>query len=895
MPIGSGGMGEVYKARDTRLNRLAALKVLPAEKVVDADRRARFVHEAQTASALNHPNIVTIYAIDRDAGVDFIAMEFVPGRTLEQVIGRRGLKLQEILRIGIHIADALAVAHAAGIVHRDLKPGNIMVTESGSVKVVDFGLAKLTEPPAPLAGDVTRTIHAGAPVTEKGTILGTFSYMSPEQVEGRPVDARSDIFSFGSVLYEMVTGNRAFQGNTKIATISSILRDEPNPAANLAVEPMPRDLEKIIARCMRKDMARRFQHIDDVKVALEELKEESDSGKLAPLGPVPSKQNRKARILMGSAILCAVAAGAFFIFRHPPASPAAHPLTRLTSDAGLSFEPALSNDGTLLAFASDRSGEGNLDIWVKQTAGGAPVRITRDSVDNHQPSFSPDGSKIAFRSEREHGGIYVVPALGGDPRRLVEGGRNPVFSPDGNWIAYWDNVQTAGRGPALFVIPSGGGAPHPLRTDFAAASGPIWAGDSRHLAFRGVNSFPVPPDLWVTAIDGGTPTLTRLAAAMSARNATLSDVGDITAATNHNAIKVIFATRSGDTANLWRASLSSRTWQVNGPIERITFGTADESGPSLSADGRLAFASTMSNSDLWGLPVNADLAQTTGALTRLTTDPAPDVFPSVSYDGRKVLFLSRRGAVFSIWIKDLVTGKETPLAVPDSLPASALAGARTPAISPDGERIALRSADGISIAPLAGGMAEPACRDSGRPTWSPDGKLLLAVLAGGRAEVTLCDPQTGQSTPLLRLPDRAVHSGQFSHDGRWIAFHVATSQVTRRIYVVRYQGARLHPESEWIAVSDGNALDREPRWSPNGEQIYFLSTRDRYNCIWAQRLDRNTKRPVGEPLAILHLHSAQHSLLVSDTGPIGLSVAPDRIVFSMPERTANIWLTRLSD
>jgi Tol biopolymer transport system component len=382
---------------------------------------------------------------------------------------------------------------------------------------------------------------------------------------------------------------------------------------------------------------------------------------------------------------------------------------------------------------------------------------------------------------------------------------------------------------------------------------------------------------------------------MSARNAALSAKGDFTAAANGDSVKLIFAARSGDTANLWMTSLSSRTWQVNGPIERITFGTAEESGPALSADGRLAFASTTSNSDLWGLPVNADLAHTTGALTRLTTDPAPDVFPSVSYDGQKVLFLSRRAAVFSIWIKDLVTGKETPLAVPDSLPASAPVEARTPAISPDGERIAFRSADGIGIAPVAGGTAEPACRDAGRMSWSPDGKLLLSFWVGARPEVALCDPQTGQSTPLLRLPDRAVHSGQFSHDGRWIAFHVATSEVTRRVYVVRYRGARLHPESEWIAVSDGKALDREPRWSPNGEQIYFLSTRDRYNCIWAQRLDRNTKQPVGEPLAILHLHTARRSLLVSDTGPIGLSVAPNCIIFSMPERSANIWLTRLSD
>src|SRR5215469_1754488 len=279
-PLGAGGMGEVYKARDTRLHRLAAIKVLSQDKMSGPDRRGRFVLEAQAASALNHPHIITIYAIDHDAesGIDYIAMEFVQGRTLEQSIGRRGLKLQDTLRIGIQIADALAAAHAAGIVHRDLKPGNVMLADNGSVKVLDFGLAKLTEPADDPADEATRTIWGEASPTEKGTILGTVSYMSPEQAEGKAVDSRSDIFSYGSLLYEMATGRCAFRRQSKMSTLSAILREEPKPAG----EAIPRDLEKIIARCLRKDVARRFQHIDDVKIALEELKEESESGKLTP-------------------------------------------------------------------------------------------------------------------------------------------------------------------------------------------------------------------------------------------------------------------------------------------------------------------------------------------------------------------------------------------------------------------------------------------------------------------------------------------------------------------------------------------------------------------------------------------------------------------------------------
>jgi len=276
--LGEGGMGVVYKARDTRLNRLVAIKVLPPDKTADPARRSRFFQEAQTASALNHPNIVTIYEIDRDADCDFIVMELVPGRTLDAAIGR-GLKLADTLKFAIQTADALTAAHRAGIVHRDLKPGNVMVTDGGTVKVLDFGLAKLTEAAAS-ADDETRTVNAAAPpLTERGAIVGTVAYMSPEQAEGKIVDARSDIFTFGSLLYEMVTGHRAFHGDTKMSTLSAILRDDPKPLSQSGAQ-TPRDLEKIIARCLRKDPARRFQHMDDIKIALDELKEESDSGRI---------------------------------------------------------------------------------------------------------------------------------------------------------------------------------------------------------------------------------------------------------------------------------------------------------------------------------------------------------------------------------------------------------------------------------------------------------------------------------------------------------------------------------------------------------------------------------------------------------------------------------------
>ena len=273
--LGGGGMGVVYKAHDSRLNRFLAIKALPPDKLADPDRKRRFIQEAQAASALNHPSIITIHDVAAENGTDFIVMEYVQGKTLDALIPRKGMRLNEMLKLAIQVADALSKAHAAGIVHRDLKPSNVMVTEDGLVKVLDFGLAKLTEV-SDSADTETATLQTQ---TDEGTIVGTVSYMSPEQAEGKKVDARSDIFSMGSVLYEMVTGRKAFQGETKLSTLTAILREEP-PKASEIVEDLPKDLERIISRCLRKDQSRRFQHMGDVKVELEELKEESDSGKL---------------------------------------------------------------------------------------------------------------------------------------------------------------------------------------------------------------------------------------------------------------------------------------------------------------------------------------------------------------------------------------------------------------------------------------------------------------------------------------------------------------------------------------------------------------------------------------------------------------------------------------
>ena len=302
--LGEGGMGVVYKARDTHLGRLVAIKILSSDRMSHPARKERFVQEAKAASALNHPNIVTVHDIRSEGGVDFIVMECIEGRTLEELIRSRSLRPRETLRYAIQAADALAKAHAAGILHRDLKPSNIMVGDEGRVKILDFGLAKLLEPEETSPDAATLTVRH---LTEEGTVAGTLAYMSPEQAEGRKLDARSDIFSFGSVLYEMITSHRAFVGPSRAATLSKILRDDPKPPGEI-VASVPVELEKVVLRCMRKDASRRYQTMADLKVTLEDIGEQLPSGQQTPAAPAR-------RLWVWAAVLPILLAAGLFAWR----------------------------------------------------------------------------------------------------------------------------------------------------------------------------------------------------------------------------------------------------------------------------------------------------------------------------------------------------------------------------------------------------------------------------------------------------------------------------------------------------------------------------------------------------------------------------------------------------
>lgn len=896
--LGEGGMGVVYKARDMRLGRFVALKILPADKVADAERKRRFVQEAKAASALNHPNIITIYDIDQVNGIDFIAMEHVDGKTLDRLIPRNGMRLNEVLKCAIQIAAALTRAHAAGIIHRDIKPGNIMVTSDGHVKVLDFGLAKLTEVVEEGTQAPTLPMKVSNSGTEEGAILGTIAYMSPEQAEGKKVDARSDIFSFGSVLYEMATGRRAFQAETKISALAAILHKEPPPVHEIAPD-TPRDLEKVIGRCMRKDPNRRFQNIVDVKVALEELKEESESGKLdtgVSAGVVRRGFTVSPRWAAVAILVILMAAGAAWWLSRTKATPAVKTpaLVRLTSDSGLTTDPALSSDGKLLAFASDRSGAGNLDVYVQQFGAGQPLRLTHGPLDNSEPAFSQDGTKIAFRSERDGGGIYVVPALGGEPRLIVRGGRSPRFSPDGLLLAYWIGEQQFTTGK-IYVLPiSGSGSPRQLQTEFQAANFPVWAPDGKHILFSGAPILgPGAADWWIASIEGGPAIKTGVFQVLRDRGFTLFTgvpgewgQGD----------QFIFSSVLGDSTNLWQIPISTKTWKVAGPPQRLTFGTAVESKPSV-AGSRVVFSSLVSNDDIWSLPMDSNRGKALGEPQRLTQDAAVDFWPSVSTDGKRIAFLSNRSGNYDVWLKDIESGKETAL-------TSTPENENSPHFSPDGAKVVYSSSRAgaafgeyvITIEPGGvPGVPEKICDNCGRPyDWSSDSRRVLSIFGnpGTVRSLRLVDLPSGEIATLVQHPQDLLAGGRFSPDGRWVSFVETTAPTRRRIFVVPTNGKMPVPQSNWIPITDGQRLDREPRWSPDGKLLYFLSERDGFRCIWAQTLDSETKHPAGTPFPVQHFHRSRFSIRYQDTGTVGLGVARNKIVFAMGETTGNIWMVQ---
>ena len=893
--LGQGGMGVVYRALDTKLNRPVAIKVLPHEAVADPARKKRFVQEARAASALNHPNIITIHDIDTTERVDFIVMEYVPGKSLDHMIPRRGLPLGEVLQYAIEIADALAAAHAAGIVHRDLKPANIMVTDKGHVKVLDFGVAKLVEPGEVNECASTKTAQAQ---TEEGTIVGTAAYMSPEQVEGKPVDARSDIFSFGVVLYEMVTGRRPFQGETKMATLTAVLHTEPQPVSE-AAEGVPRELDRVIASCLRKDRNRRLQHMDDIKIALEELKADSESGKLAaPAGELRVRPKRLGWMMAAGAVLVAAGAGAVVWFGGSGGPAAQSPLIRLTSDTGLTTDPALSPDGKLVAYSSDRGGADNLDIWVKQVEGGAPLRLTSDSAHEYEPSFSPDGNRIVFRSERDSGGIYTIPSLGGDPRLIAKGGREPRFSPDGARMAFvtgGGGLSGGARG-GLFVIPSLGGTPQRWVSDDVGAARPVWSPDGKFVLFA--TGIYRPDDWGVVLSDSGSQAVPVVVPLDEFKKKT--GLADLIPYEWMPGNRILFVAKSGDSSHLFEIGISApglttQQWRLDSSAKRLTAGTEQTERPSFAAAGprtgarRLAFASLVRSERIWSLDLDTNQPRAGGTVQPLTQESGFQIFPSISRDGTKLVFVSHAAYNDEVWLLDLTTGKKLLL-------SNEVSAKLKPIIHADGSRVMwedyrIRANYGV---PASGGVPEKLCDECGFPwDWSADHTRILHYGFKSSVVASMVNLETGNRRLFLESPGRSVYGFRWSPDSRWIVFQAKNAAGRTQLYVAPFTGDQGPSETAWIPITDGSTIEESPKWSPDGNWIYSFSNRDAFDCIWAYPLDPRTKRPSGKAIAVFHSHGSRLSLRNANQISREMSVARDRIVFNQGEIAGNIWMTEI--
>ena len=773
-PLGAGGMGEVYKARDTRLDRVVAIKVLPPEKTGDAISRLRFIQEAKAASALNHPNIVTVYDVGSEDGVDYIVMEFVDGKTMDQLIPRGGMRVGEILGYATQAADALAKAHLAGIVHRDLKPSNIMISRDGPVKVLDFGLAKFSQSTQP-EDDATQTLKA---LTGEGIVVGTVYYMSPEQAEGKPVDTRSDIFSFGAILFEMATGHRPFTGDSKAAVLSSILREEPKPPATSRGD-LPPELSRVIMRCLRKDPARRSQHMADLKVTLEELKEESDSGALGAVSSAAPVARRSRWVVWAaaSALVLSMAALAIwrFFFLAPPAASTLYAPVPITSYPGNQLSPSFSPDGSQIAFAWNGLAEDNFDIYVKLVGSGTPLRLTTNPAFDFYPRWSPDGRWIAFlriADKTDSFSVIVIPALGGPERRLGTFHNNAIEASLPLESLCWTRdskalvvsaAESTNRPNRLVVVPLGGGAPktltHPGQELFGDGL-PAISSDGRHLLFLREATFS---GLFVLSLsaamdpEGDPQRIDEHQGNVTAAD-WLPDTREIIVASSVNSISTLFRISTG-----------------HGAPEHAIPGTGSSAySPTVSSRGnRLAYVTGTSDTNFWAV----DLTTRTASLDRSLSSSFRDVFPQYSPDGKRVAFYSTRSGTAQIWTANR-----------------------------DGSQAAaLTSMAGITTA---------------SPRWSPDGQqIVFDSDTGGTFHIYVIGEDGGD--PRQAAPGES-YFGSWSRDGRWIYFSSNRSGA-EQVWKVPAEGGAA---AQVTHAGGSGALE-----SRDGKMLYYVK-RDGNGGLW---------------------------------------------------------------
>jgi eukaryotic-like serine/threonine-protein kinase len=781
-PLGAGGMGEVYKARDPRLNRAIAIKILPQTTAADPEVRARFEREAQSVAALNHPNIVTIHSVEEADSLLFLTMELVEGRPVSEAMVTGGLPLELILKLAIQLADAVSAAHERGVTHRDLKPANVMVTPDGRVKVLDFGLAKLKESQPGHAALTAMSAAPTRPLTSQGQIVGTVAYMSPEQAEGKAVDHRSDLFSLGIILYEMATGERPFRGDSNLSLLSAILRDTPRAVTEIN-RALPRELGRIIRHCLAKDPARRYQTAADLRNELAELKQDLDSGDMSagstqqsPVVPVVSvTSGLRGRWLPAAAAFVALAvvvAAAVFVVRalrqgeessQAPAARVEAAFTRLTAQPGVEQFPSLSPDGGWIVYSSGEPG--SEDIFLRSVGGQTPINLTKDSTESDtEPAFSPDGERIAFRSERQGGGIFVMGRTGDSPRRLTEDGFNPAWSPDGNNVLYaTENVVDPFDRESisqLWKVNVATGAK--TRVSEGDAVQPRWSPHNYRIAYWTLD----------TAAGGGQRDIYTMPSGGGEALPVTSDAAlDWNPVWSPDGKYLYFSSNRGGSLNLWRVAIDERSGKTLGQPEPITTPSPYVAHLSFSADGqRLVYASLVLTSNIQRAAFDPATETFKGELTWVTRGSKFWIGAELSPDGEWLAFASSREQ------EDIFISRS------DSLRqlTNDLANDRFPRWSPDGKRIAFYSTRSGNyqiwlIDPDGSGLQQVTEYAEGLtdPVWSSDGARIAANdLYSNRVFIFEPGKPWKDQMPQPLPPPPAGESftaNSWSPDGRWLA------------------------------------------------------------------------------------------------------------------------------
>jgi Tol biopolymer transport system component/DNA-binding winged helix-turn-helix (wHTH) protein len=607
------------------------------------------------------------------------------------------------------------------------------------------------------------------------------------------------------------------------------------------------------------------------------------------------REHSKKLGILGAAIAVVLVAGGVVVTLrlHSKIAAPIPDMTRLTFDSGLTTDPAVSPDGKLLAYASDRSGNGRLHIWVQQLIpDGQAVQLTRGDVDDHQPTFSPDGSRIAFRSERDGGGIFVIPAIGGEAILIAKDGRDPRFSPDGRWIAYWQAVMMASPFAAnagtVHLAPSEGGPSRSIAANLVEAGVPVWSEDGKRLLVYGHSDDSVPSDAnwnwWVVPFDGSSAVSTGAFEVLTRKGFSIGL--DAPRVAKWAGDQLLFFGRVGDTVNVWTIHIDGSNSRVRGDPQKLTSGAGVDAYPSVTTDGRLLFAGLTSSSDVWILPMDTNKPNVPGPPLRATETIGPHRGASLSLDGKLLAYSSKRYGRSQTEIRDLDRGIDIPV------PGKAEGLVQ---LSPDGSLLVYNTGNldrkGLSVR-VRGGATDQFCTDCNSPyDISPDNNVVLYRKDKVIRAFALA---SHRDVLFMKRDGYQLFQHKFSPDGRWVTFE-AVHQGRSRLYIAALRNLITPaPEGEWISVTSDEGWADKPRWSPDGNTIYFISNRDGFFCLWAQRIAHDSKRPIGGPMPVAHFHGSRLSMAnIGPGGVMQISVAKDKIAFNLGELTGNIWATSL--